>query len=503
MAVRTPTRTIAARNAANRKRDPGATAVPVMSAYNGVFASSYKFPPFQNDWFLQKIGWDRVDATLNLSACRAPFNLLRYATLGPGWRVDSAIKSDTDPDFQAAKDIADALTWCLSHLVDEETGFTQDFRNVVWEMQYAWWTGYLVCEIYQRYLSDGPYAGKFGFSGFGPKINKQIGFDINPRTMAPRRVTSYTPGSVVGSMYGPPSAGQVTPGGYDFDVPLDCLMLYTHNPIGNSPYGQGTWRPCYPHAVTMDKALVQWLKAVEQWGGINGVMEVPQGSETSALDAMEGARNSGYMTIPPNCKFLLATAPSGVWQGYDMLMKSNGAAIAEAVIGSALAVHQSSNPGLGAGGEADSQTETSDAYKMGHQIGLENAINQQLVLPWCRDNYANFDERLAPKLSIGDEKPADVLSLMQSFDLGIKNGMLWSKEDWMREMAGFPLMDQEAQAGMEAEQKAQQEAAQVLADARNSGKGGSMNDGSAKASVDKLASLLLTAAEFDEWERAS
>lgn len=489
---RTSTRTIAARNASARRRDPESTGVPRMGAYNGIFAPSFRFPPFQNDWFLEKVGWDRVDATLNLSSCRAPFNLLRYSVLGSGWRIVAGVTDPMDSRYTSSQQDAQALQWALSNIIDPETGQRQDFRNIVWEQMYAWWAGFLVTEIYPRYLDDGPFAGVFGFSGFGPKINKQIGFDTDPRTLGVRKITSYTPGSVPFSNL---NRRDTVQGGYDFDIPLDCAILYTHNPIGNLPYGQGVWRPCYPHTMAADKALVQWVKALEQWGGINGVMKVPAGSESAALDAMMGARESGYMTVPPNSEFLLAGAPMGVFESYSLILKDQAAAIAEVVIGSALAIHQSSNPGLGAGGEADSQEDSTEVYKTGHQIGLENCLNQQLVLPWCRDNIPHFDPTYAPKLVLGDEKPADVLQIMQAFDLAIKDGVLWSGEKWIRDEMGWKQATPEEVKGLQAEKEAQQEAAERLADARNSGSQGKMTQDEAERTLANLAMLIAAARE--------
>src|SRR5262249_23062055 len=145
----------------------------------------------------------------------------------------------------------------------------------------AGWTGNRLAEIQWRYQEEGRLAGKHGFQGFWVKPNRQIGFDVDPRTLAIKNVTSYTP-----------------QGGYDFDIPVEKCLWYAHNLTNNNRKGVGAWRACYNHWFRLDANLKFWALALERWGAPVLIMIYPA-SAPSEMQAAQQAANSIRQGSPP------------------------------------------------------------------------------------------------------------------------------------------------------------------------------------------------------------
>src|SRR5579863_8334259 len=77
---------------------------PIVGAYDGVFAPSFRYPTFSLDSVLAQKGYQFVEDMLQMAACRAPFNLKRYAVLQDGWAVDPAVAYLASPDHAAAQE---------------------------------------------------------------------------------------------------------------------------------------------------------------------------------------------------------------------------------------------------------------------------------------------------------------------------------------------------------------------------------------------------------------
>src|SRR6185312_14152091 len=105
-----------------------------------------------------------------------------------GWEVVPAVSDPKEPDFDQAKELADAVTYAFNNIADDGD-LIQDFRTVIFETLRACWDGFSVSEILWKVQDEGPYAGKLGFRRFANKPCKQIGFDLDHQTLAVRNIT--------------------------------------------------------------------------------------------------------------------------------------------------------------------------------------------------------------------------------------------------------------------------------------------------------------------------
>lgn len=122
---------------------------------------------------------------------------------------------------------------------------------------------------------------------------------------------------------------------------------------------------------------------------------------------------------------------------------------------------------------------------------LESVITSQIIRRLCEINFAAFDMSLLPHLSLGGKDSSDLLNKAKAYDLLIKDGVVWKRAKWLREDMGVPPLDEEEEAGLDAEQQAQEEAQKQLADARNSGKVAPMNDAEVQNALQRLQIALM------------
>ena len=279
---------------------------PTMGAYDGIFKTSYKFPPYNPDQLIGRLGYDFMENMLNMAACWASFNLKRYTILREGWRVEPAVVDPQSTDHEESKFYADALRYCLNNVIDEEVDYPQDFVAALFDQQMAAWLGYRVANIEFRSLENTSMPGldgKYGFTGFWGKTNKQIGFDVDPRTLSPKRFVSYTPD-----------------GGYDGDVHPESVWCYTHAQTAMQPHGKGDARPVYKNYFALDVLQKLWAIALERWGAPVFVAQYPSGADTelqAALTMMNEIRQGQSPIIPDNIKYQIVAAPAGVFAAFE------------------------------------------------------------------------------------------------------------------------------------------------------------------------------------------
>ena len=109
-----------------------------MGSYDGIFAAAYKFPPYNPDRLTSQKGFDTADDMLTYAACRANFNLKRYAILADGWQIVPAVADTRDARHKQASEYAAFVSWCLNNIMSP-AGLAQDFRGVLFEMLRGAW----------------------------------------------------------------------------------------------------------------------------------------------------------------------------------------------------------------------------------------------------------------------------------------------------------------------------------------------------------------------------
>src|SRR5689334_21992976 len=112
--------------------EEGARRLPLLGAWDSIFAQSFRLAPYSPDLLTTQKGYDLYDQMLTMAACRAPFNLKRYAVLAKGWRV-LPHERGCDPlsaDHGSAHELADFVQGLLEEITLPETDQTQDFRRI-------------------------------------------------------------------------------------------------------------------------------------------------------------------------------------------------------------------------------------------------------------------------------------------------------------------------------------------------------------------------------------
>ncbi len=456
--------------AATSKSAPDLTTL-VMGSYDGIFVNSYRYAPFNPDKLTAQKGFDVADDMLTYAACRANFNLKRYAVLSQGWQIVPAVVDPMDTRHAQAKTYADFASWCLNNIVSA-SGVVQDFRGVLFELLRAGWDGFKVSEIGYRYLDEGPYRGRLGYDGFYAKPAKQIDFDLNPRTLQVENITSYTPSE-----------------GYDFGVPVARCVLYTHNPQGGLPHGMGDWRGCYKHWFSGDNLTRFLSMALERWGAPVLIAQYPAGNTRAMQDAqqaLDSIRQGAAPVLPENVKYELVSVTSQVFDGFLNAIRYHNEQIA-------LNIHSNTlTTGAGQNSLALGQVhqDTGQTIYDFMRRDLEGVVNAQILRRLCLLNFGQCDTALLPRLQLATQDNADRLKLAQMYDLLIHDGVIWKRAKYIRESLGLPPLDPDEEQGLATEARARQEARARLADARNSGQAAAMNDAQAERAVDLLTTAL-------------
>ncbi len=424
---------------------------PIVGAYDGVYAASFRYPTFSLDTMLAQKGYQFVEDMLHLAACRAPFNLKRYAVLQDGWSVEAAVTDPDQPGHADAQDLADSVTYALENIRDSETDLTQDLRSILFDVMMGAWTGNRLAEIGWDYQTTGPLTGKHGFEGIWVKPNKQIGFDVDTRTLAVRNITSYTPG-----------------GGYDFDIPVEKCLWFVHGQSANNPQGVGDWRACYKHWMRLEGNLKFWAIALERWGAPVLMMTFPAGGKVELEAAQEAAnkiRQGQSPIIPDNLRYELVSAPRGVFVGMEQAAMWDTQQIALNINSNVLTTNAGTNSLALGKVHQDTALTVYDALAR----DLEGAFTQQVIRRFVRYNYGDKALSICPRLRLRKQPEGNTLQIAQMLQILIQGGNMPGRSKIVRQQLGLPPLDPEEEKMLEAEQRAAAEAQQQLADARNSG----------------------------------
>ena len=441
---------------------------PRIGAYNGVFAPSFRYPNFSLDATLAQKGYQFVEDMLQMAACRAPFNLKRYAVLQDGWSVQAAVTDPDAPDHAAAQELADAVTHALENIRDVDTDLTQDLRSVLFDMMTGAWTGNRLAEIGWEYQADGQLAGKHGFGGFWVKPNKQIGFDVDTKTLAVRNITSYTPG-----------------GGYDFDIPVEKCLWYVHNQSASDPQGVGDWRACYKHWWRLDASLTFWAQALERWGAPVLIATFPAGSKVDmdvAEHSLDSIRAGSSAIVPDNMRYELVTAPRSVFVGMERAAIWDTQQIALNINSNILTTSAGQNSLALGKVHQESGATVYDALSR----DIEQAFTQQVIRRFVRYNYSPKALDICPVLRLRKQPEGNLLQIAQMLQILMQGGNMPGRSKIVRQQLGLPPLDPEEERMLEAEQKAADEAQQQVADGRCSGKLAAMTQADAERAVDLL-----------------
>jgi phage gp29-like protein len=437
-----------------------------LGAYDGIYAAQFRLAQYNPDLLTSQKGYGIYDEMLTQAACRAPLNVKRYAVLHKGWSVVPAVSDPKDIRHDAAKQIADAVTYALSNILDTRTDEPQDFRSVLFETLSACWTGFQVTEKEWRVLDEGPYKGLLGFRRFSAKPCQQIGFELDPDSLAVLAIKPYT----IGGGYGPPVAPQK-------------VIRYTYNPVKGLPYGQGDGRSCYKHSIRLDATMKWWAVALEIWGIPFIKAKYPSGNKKALADALEVLkliRQGAPAIFPSDVEAdVVAGNAGGVLDVFRTTADWDTQQIARAVLGSTLTSGEGKRSGSLALGKVHESTQ--DYGLMHVKEDVEAVVTSTVIRRFVRYNFGAAALDLCPRLSLGEWDESDRVKLADMFSKLIGDRVIARRSKFIREELGLPPLDAEEEAMLDEEDERETEIQRIAADARNTAPGASRG-GTAPAS---------------------
>jgi phage gp29-like protein len=392
----------------------------LLGAYQAYLATSYRLPPFSDDALLAQKGYAAVEDQLSLSCVRAPFDIIRDAVLTKGWSWEPAF-NDTVRDGQRAekaREIAEALTFDCLNIVDDADN-CQDLRQVVRELLVAVHTGFHVTEICWRLHESGPNAGRWGFRCFASKPARQIGFDLDRRTLALNAITSYTPLT-----------------GYQFDIPPEKCLLYTYSPKDSLPHGNGLGRVCYKHGWSFDFSLKFLNVAIETFAVPFLLAKAPKASLALVRDVLNQVRQGAPPVLPADADAELVELSGGGIASILSAVEMHRQACAMVYLHNTLTSGVGSEGGNRALGQVhqDTQQYGLDAIR----TDVEMVMTHQLARRWMRYNFGPESMEFCPRFSLGQWDTGDRASLATTFETLVRMGTMHPDEPVIRRSLGLP-----------------------------------------------------------------
>lgn len=429
----------------------------MLGSYDSVYVPQYRLAQYNPDLLTTQRGYAVFDEMLTMAACRAPLNVKRYAVLQKGWSIVPAVTDPTDTRHEAAKLLADAATYALQNIVDPITDEPQDFRSVLFEMLAAVWYGFRVTEIEWRTIGEGQYRGKLGFKRFSAKPCQQIGFELDPNTLAVLSIKPYT-----------------IAGGYGPGVPTQKVLRYTYNPDRGLPYGQGDGRSSYKHYWCLDATLKFWGVATEVWGVPFIKATYPAGNRPaleSALEVIGRIRQGAPAIFPKDVDAEVLSVDGDALEIFPRSAEFHTQQIARTVLGSTLTSGEGRRTGSMALGKVHENTQ--DYGLLFVKNDIESLFTNTLLRRFVRYNFGADALELCPRLSLGEWDESDRQKIAAMFSTLINDKVVARRAKFIREELGLPPMDEDEEQMLEQEAADEKEHQQRIADAKNTAPGAS------------------------------
>ena len=284
----------------------------------------------------------------------------------------------------------------------------------MFELLYAIQVGFRVTEIIWRMHEDGPYKGKWGFSRFAAKPAQQIGFDLDLHTLAINSITSYTPLQ-----------------GYEWDIPIEKVLLYTFSPKDGLPYGSPVGRTIYKDTWSIDFLTKFWNLALEIFGSPFLLAKAPKGMLELARKALAQIRQGAPAVVPEGTDATLMQVAAGGLEGFKSAIEWHHQQCSFAYLHNTLSSGEGEHGSTSAG--ADAHQDTGNYQYQFLRTDIEDLINFQLVERWFTYNFGTADMDLMPIISLGDWDAVDSKNVAGMFKTLVDMGNMHEDNPEIRE----------------------------------------------------------------------
>ncbi len=388
--------------------------------------AAYRLPEYNPDDLFRQIGYKGINKMLWMSAYSRGIRLKKYASLYRKPSISPAINGKLvgppDANYDKAKHISDFCDYALANIEDPDTGEATDFRTSLWYLLDAIHTGFSVMEKQYRYIENGPWKGNLGLARLVPRYPTQITFNIDPFTNRVTSINNYTP-----------------LGGWQSGLPIDKMVMYVYQPTGNLPYGNGDWRQCYKHTISIDILVRSWAIAMQKLGTglITAKVSNPNDAYIQKVQAILNDVKDGSALVVPVGTDVEVLALNGTnLDIFAEALKWHEDQIIKNILGQVLTTTQgdgSSSYSLGT-----VHKDTQQYFLAYPRNDIEFVVSKQILKPLIADNFGSDALQYAPVYSLGAFDAAELGMLAQAYNTFITSGVLSPDEEFIRESAGLP-----------------------------------------------------------------
>ena len=405
----------------------------LLGAYDSYNRIAYRYAPFNPDALISSRGYAALDdQATGLAAVASPLNMTREAVLYKSVTVEAFSDDEGNPVNDLARELADGFNYVLENMEDD-AGNEMTARDITWEWLYAVHVGFRVSELLWRPIKTGKYKGKLGLAGIYAKPAKQIGFDLDPKTLAVRNITSYTPQD-----------------GYQFNIPVEKVIRYTHQPKDGLPYGTAVGRQVYKHGFSLDFGQKFLNIAVEMFGVPFILANAPKAEMSAAEKAIGQIRQGSNAVLPENAKAQLIQLAAGGLSNIISALEFHKQMCAFAYLHNTLTTSVDSDSGARALGEVH---EGSQEFSLGYLRRDMERLWRRVVRLWVRYNYGEDALEFAPRITLGNWDAEDSNSLAESFVGLVGANILHPGESQIRRKLGLAPIDPALKAELDAARK--------------------------------------------------
>ena len=393
-----------------------------ITAWDAVFRSVFRMPPYNPDDLLTRRGLDLYDRMMTDAQVRASINTKRYALLARQWQVFPAVRRRQEQDFRAAMEARDFVEAVLRGLRGPE-GSPQDFRRVLFQMMSAFYRGFSVAELVWRVETAGPWAGKYVLAAIKFKNPKQIGFEVD-EFLNVRAVTSWTP-----------EHGLIT-------VPRGKCLIYVYNARDELPYGESDLRAVYKHWYSKSRIMEFWNLRLQRFGIPFAYANAPNPSDASGariLEILRGLQQEASAVFPQNVRPQLMETKSSGDEAFLSALEWHNQQIAIGILLQTLTSGEGRRTGSMALGRVHFDILLFALECMKQDI--EAAVDAQIIRPLID---ANFDHRLYPEFSLGNLDEKDLLRMAQAMNVLLTHRVVDAREPILRELFNLPPLEEPA-----------------------------------------------------------
>ena len=387
-----------------------------MTAWDSIFRSMFRLPPYNPDDLLTSRNIDLYDKMMQDAQVRASINTKRYALLARPWQVFPAVREKADSRLCAACEARDFVEDALRSLQGPDGG-PREFRQTLFEMMSAFYRGFSLAEMVWRVAERGKWAGRYILGAVKFKNPKQIGFELD-EFLNIRAVTSFTP-----------------EGGYQ-TIPRGKCLIYTYNAKDELPYGDSDLRAVHKHWMSKSKIMEFWNLRLQRFGIPFAYASAPNtgsSSGNSIQQVLRDLQQDSSAVFPPNVKPELLEPRAGGDEMFHSALEWHNQQIAIGILLQTLTSGEGMRSGSMALGKVHFDILLFALECMKQDI--EAAVNAQIVRPLVDFNYSHG---LYPCFSLGNLDEKDLPKLAQAMDVLLTHQVVGAKEPVLREMFNLP-----------------------------------------------------------------